>query len=144
MRGRWQYILVIFIMFSLYFLFAHSVKLYGKEAAVTDVSKIKVFIDHLDIENDKGEQQVIVTVINNSHKTFSGMLKLSSIGVNNEYLTFEALYLTVFPGKTESRTVWLKKSLVPHIKTEILNPQFSSFEPKISFCIPTPFKGFFV
>lgn len=132
MRERLHYLLVIFMMLSFFSAFAHSVKVYGQEMNRTELDKIRVFIDNAEVINDKGEQKVIVTVINNSHKTFSGMVKLSSIGVNGEYLTFDVFHLSVFPGKTESKAVWLKKSLVPHIKTEIIAPQFNSFEPKVS------------
>lgn len=132
MRERLQYLLPILIMVLFFSAFAHSVRVYSREMGRTEMDKIKVFIDNADVINDRGEQMVLITVINNSHKTFNGRIKLSSIGVKNEYLTFDVFHLSIFPGKTEARTVWLKKSLIPHIKTEIIDPQFNSFEPKIS------------
>lgn len=133
MSSKLHYALIIIIGLSLFSIYAHTTRVYDPGQEASEIDKIKVFVDsNEEMKNQKGENMVIITVINNSSKTFTGKLKLSSIGVNNEYLTFDLVHLNIFPGKAESKVVWLKESLVPHIKTEIIEPHFSSFEPKIN------------
>jgi len=98
----------------------------SEQTSKEELSKIIVTNEVQDMVNQKGEHKIVIWVLNNSDKDFTGQIKVSSKDIDGSSLGFDGFYpKNIKPNEKTYGITWLKVASTPNVETSVLGGTFT-------------------